>query len=50
MLFARRCRRGRKTDYSIDPRMPLLARFHHIRPRQLDPNIPLQQGLDGIDP
>ena len=50
MFPVRRCRRGREADCSVDPRMPLLARLHHIRPHQLEANITLQQGLDGVDP
>ena len=49
-LPARRCRRGHEADCSIDPRMPVLAQLHHVRPRQLDANIEPRQGVDDVDP
>ena len=41
---------GRKADRPNDPRMPVLARVHHVRPRQLGHDIQLHQRLDGLEP
>jgi hypothetical protein len=50
MLLAHRCCRGQEADCSVNPRVPVLARLHHIRPCKLGVNIQPQRGLDGIDP
>ena len=46
---SRRGRRGRKVDYPTDPRVPILARFHHLHPRKLDVNFDYEQGVGGVE-
>ena len=44
-----RKREGRKTNDSIDPRMPVLASVHHFDAQKLDPDIQQEQGLGSVE-
>ena len=46
----RGARLQRKSDRSTDSRVPILARVHHLCPRELDTGIPLLQEAGCVDP